>query len=62
MKFTYCTWENGTLKFDHIKRRITLNSDNIKRLSLYFLLKHQENLNISRREYSVNSYYAVHAL
>ena len=26
----------GHLKYDHIKRLITLTSDNIKRLSLYF--------------------------
>ncbi len=30
---------NGTLKYDHIKRLITLTSNYIKRLSLYYVIQ-----------------------
>jgi len=38
MKLTYYDGVNWTLKFDHIKRLITITRDCIKRLLLYIAL------------------------
>jgi hypothetical protein len=35
--FNLLSFANGTVNCDHIKRITTLTSDNIKRLSLYFI-------------------------
>ncbi len=44
----------GRVKCDHIKRLITLTSDNIKRLSLYLDFTHSEVYNLKKMENSFN--------